>query len=72
MTRRQAIIWGDDDYFADAYMRHSASMTRSPFYLSVILSPLANAHRKFYIYFYISIVCVRTCKRKQVNLCFIG
>ena len=25
-TRRQAIIWNTDDYFTDAYMRHSASM----------------------------------------------
>ena len=26
-TRRQAIIWTNDDYFADVYMRHSASMS---------------------------------------------
>ena len=25
--RRQAIIWTNDDYFTDAYMRHSASMS---------------------------------------------
>ena len=26
-SRRQAIIWSNDGYFADAYMRHSASMS---------------------------------------------
>ena len=26
-TRRQAIIWTNDDCFTDAYMRHSASMS---------------------------------------------
>ena len=26
-TRQQAIIWTNDDYFTDAYMRHSASMS---------------------------------------------
>ena len=26
-TRRQAIIWTNDDYFIDVYMRHSASMS---------------------------------------------
>ena len=25
--RRQAIIWTNDGYFTDAYMRHSASMS---------------------------------------------
>ena len=27
LARRQAIIWSNDDYFTDAYMRHSASMS---------------------------------------------
>ena len=26
-TRRQAIIWTNDSYITDAYMRHSASMS---------------------------------------------
>ena len=26
-TRRQAIIWTNDGYITDAYMRHSASMS---------------------------------------------
>ena len=26
-TRRQAIIWTDDGWITDAYMRHSASMS---------------------------------------------
>ena len=26
-TRRQAIIWTNDDYITDTYMRHSASMS---------------------------------------------
>ena len=26
-SRRQAIIWTNDGYFTDAYMRHSASMS---------------------------------------------
>ena len=26
-TRRQAIIWNNDGYITDAYMRHSASMS---------------------------------------------
>ena len=25
-TRRQAIVWTNDDYIIDAYVRHSASM----------------------------------------------
>ena len=25
---RQAIIWANDGYFTDAYMRHSASMSQ--------------------------------------------
>ena len=28
-ARRQAIIWTNDDYFTDAYMRHSASMIKT-------------------------------------------
>ena len=27
LTRRQATVWNNDDYFADAYMRNSASMS---------------------------------------------
>ena len=28
-SRRQAIIWTNDDYFTDAYMRHTVSMSYS-------------------------------------------
>ena len=30
-TRRQAVVWNNDGYFTDAYMRHSASMGYSIF-----------------------------------------
>ena len=33
-TKWQAIICNNDDYFTDAYMRRSASITKSPLKLS--------------------------------------
>ena len=33
-TRRQAIIWTNDGKFADAYMRHSASMSYTKLLIS--------------------------------------
>ena len=27
LTRQHAIVWTDDDYFTDAYIYHSASMS---------------------------------------------
>ena len=44
MTRRQAIIWTDDGQFTDAYMRHSALMSKSPI-VSIELDPQQNIDR---------------------------